>query len=87
MERWLALWLRRFSACFARFLAEGVLATVKLLEKTGGLQTNKAANHADMPGHCQACCSVHMLVWPLAARYTRRLCAVFGLPDRTRLSN
>ena len=26
MERRLALWLRRFSACFARFLAEGVLA-------------------------------------------------------------
>jgi len=39
MERWLALWLRRFSACFARFLAEGVLATVKLLEIWG--DTNK----------------------------------------------
>jgi hypothetical protein len=36
MERRLALWLRRFSACFARFLAEGVLATVKLLENWGG---------------------------------------------------
>jgi hypothetical protein len=33
MERMLALWLRRFSACFARFLAEGVLATVELLER------------------------------------------------------
>jgi hypothetical protein len=32
MERRLALWLRRFSACLARFLAEGVFATVKLLE-------------------------------------------------------
>jgi hypothetical protein len=29
------LWLRRFSACFARFLAEGVLATVELLERLG----------------------------------------------------
>jgi hypothetical protein len=28
-----ALWLRRFSACFARFLAEGELATVELLER------------------------------------------------------
>jgi hypothetical protein len=33
MERRLALWLRRFSACFARFLAEGELATVELLER------------------------------------------------------
>jgi hypothetical protein len=32
MERMLALWLRRFSDCFARFLADGVLATVDLLE-------------------------------------------------------
>jgi ABC-2 type transport system permease protein len=39
-RRRLALWLRRFSACFARFLAEGVLATVKLLEKILGV-TNK----------------------------------------------
>jgi hypothetical protein len=36
MERRLALWLRRFSACFARFLAEGVLATVELLERLFG---------------------------------------------------
>jgi hypothetical protein len=36
MERRLALWLRRFSACFARFLAEGELATVELLERLLG---------------------------------------------------
>jgi hypothetical protein len=37
----------------ARFLAEGELATVKLLENWG-VTTNKAANHADPLGICQA---------------------------------
>jgi hypothetical protein len=54
MERRLPLWLRRFSACFARFLAEGVLATVKLLEIKSGGETNKAANNAETKGACQA---------------------------------
>jgi len=39
--------LRRFSACFARFLAEGVLATVELLERLLG--NNKQNRPRIMP--------------------------------------
>jgi hypothetical protein len=70
MERRLPLWLRRFSACFARFLAEGVLATVKLLEKNWG-ETNKAANNAEMRGACQADWRFSLLACVAADRYTR----------------
>ncbi|WP_172829104.1 hypothetical protein [Pseudomonas pohangensis] len=76
MERRLPLWLRRLSACFARFLAEGELATVKLLEKILG-ETNKAANNAEMKRACQADWRFSLLVWPAADRYTR-------FPDRAR---
>jgi hypothetical protein len=70
MERRLPLWLRRFSACFARFLAEGVLATVKLLEKNLGVETNKAANNAEMMSACQADWRFSLLAGRAAGRYT-----------------
>ena len=56
MERRLALWLRRFSACLARFLAEGVLATVELLEKNWvNSEQIKAANNAVAQGLSRGC--------------------------------
>ncbi|MCH3072730.1 hypothetical protein K3X19_14925, partial [Listeria monocytogenes] len=53
-ERRLALWLRRFSACLARFLAEGVLATVELLENNWvNSEQITAANNAVASRGCQ----------------------------------
>jgi hypothetical protein len=62
------LWLRRFSACLARFLAEGLLATVELLENWG-MQINKAANDAVGLAACQA----HPRQRPMGGRVSKAM--------------